>query len=149
MRVLKKFIMNRHTVVRFFSMGYYTFEALRYKENIWKWFLKGEPLIKTGITPDLSPQVIKDKTLSVISFCRNSPFKLLLKVYVMCLILYSIRKFGKTPSDPTRLALRKKCPYSEFFWSSFFRIRTEYGNLLHKSLYSVRMRKNTDQKNSE
>ena len=34
MRVLKKFIMNRHTVVRFFSMGYYTFEALRYKENI-------------------------------------------------------------------------------------------------------------------
>ena len=149
MRVLKKFIMDRHTVVSFFSMGYYTFEALRYKENIWKWFLKSEPLIKIDITPDLSPQVIKDKTLSIISFCRNSPFKLLLKVYVMYLVLYSIRKFDKTPSDPTRLALNKKCPYSEFFWSTFFRIRTEYGNLLHKSLYSVRMRKNTDQKNSE
>ena len=25
------------------------------------------------------------------------------------------------------LALREKCPYSELFWSLFFRIRTEYG----------------------
>ena len=47
------------------------------------------------------------------------------------------------------LALRKKCPYSEFFWSAFSRIPTEYGELLRKSPYSVRMRENTDQKNSE
>ena len=40
-------------------------------------------------------------------------------------------------------ALHEKCPYSEFFWPVFFRIWTEY------SPYSVRMRENTDQKNSE
>ena len=42
-----------------------------------------------------------------------------------------------------------KFPYSEFFWSTFFCIRTEYGDLQSKSLYSVQMRENTDQKNSE
>ena len=42
--------------------------------------------------------------------------------------------------------LREKCPYSKFFWSVFPRIRTEYGDLLRKSPYSVRMRENTDLK---
>ena len=37
-------------------------------------------------------------------------------------------------------ALREKCPYSEFFWSVFSRIRTEYGEILRISPYSVRMR---------
>ena len=32
---------------------------------------------------------------------------------------------------------------------AFSRIRTGYGNLLRKCSYSVRMRENTDQKNSE
>ena len=41
-----------------------------------------------------------------------------------------------------------KTPYSEFFWSVFSRIRTEYGDLLIKSPYSVRMRENADQENS-
>ena len=47
------------------------------------------------------------------------------------------------------LPLRGKFPYSEFFWSTFFRIRTEYGEIYRISPYSVRMRKNTEQKNSE
>ena len=42
--------------------------------------------------------------------------------------------------------LRKKCPYSEFFGSLFFRIWTEYGDLLCKTPYSVLMRENMDQK---
>ena len=46
-------------------------------------------------------------------------------------------------------SLREKCPYSEFFWSVFFRSWTEYGDILRISLYSVRMRENMDQKNSE
>ena len=33
-----------------------------------------------------------------------------------------------------------------FFWSVFSRIWIEYGDLLHKPPYSVRMRENTDQK---
>ena len=47
------------------------------------------------------------------------------------------------------LSLRKKCPYSEFFWSVFSRIQTEYGEIRSISPYSVRVRENTDQKNSE
>ena len=53
-----------------------------------------------------------------------------------------LRKLGQ-------LALRIKCPYSEFFWSVFLRIRTEYGEILRISPYSVGIRENTDQKNSE
>ena len=45
--------------------------------------------------------------------------------------------------------LHEKCPYSEFCWSAFSRIRTEYGEILCISPYSVRMREKTDQKNSE
>ena len=48
-----------------------------------------------------------------------------------------------------KLALHKKCPHSELFWSSFSRIRTEYWAILHISPYSVRMRENVDQNNSE
>ena len=42
-----------------------------------------------------------------------------------------------------------KCPYSEFFWSVFSRIVTEYGEILTIPPYSVWMRENMDQKNSE
>ena len=44
------------------------------------------------------------------------------------------------------LTLPKKCPYSEFFWSVFSRIRTEYGGILRDT---ARIRENADQKNSE
>ena len=44
---------------------------------------------------------------------------------------------------------REKCPYSELFWSVYFRIRTEYGEIRIISLHSVLMRENTDQNNSE
>ena len=36
--------------------------------------------------------------------------------------------------------LPEKCPNTEFFWSVFSRIRTEYGEII------VQMRENTDQK---
>ena len=42
--------------------------------------------------------------------------------------------------------LRKKCPHSQFYCSVFFCIRTEKLRIIP---YSVLMRKNTDQKNSE
>ena len=47
------------------------------------------------------------------------------------------------------MALCKTCPYTELFWSVFFRIWTEYGELRSISPYSVQMRENTDQNNSE
>ena len=47
------------------------------------------------------------------------------------------------------LTLLEKCPYLEFSWSLYSRIRAEYGDLRSKSPYSVRMQEYTDQKNSE
>ena len=46
-------------------------------------------------------------------------------------------------------ALRKNCPYSEFFWSIFSRIPTEYGDLPSKSSNSVQMPENTEENNFE
>ena len=46
-------------------------------------------------------------------------------------------------------ALREKCPYSEFLWSVFSHIWTEYGEIRSNSLYSVRMWENANQKNSK
>ena len=43
----------------------------------------------------------------------------------------------------------EKCPYLEFYWSAFSHIRTEYGELLRKSSYSLQMQENTDQENSK
>ena len=45
--------------------------------------------------------------------------------------------------------LRKKCPYSELFWSAFSRIRTQYREIRSTSPHSVRMLENKDQNNSE
>ena len=47
------------------------------------------------------------------------------------------------------ISLREKCPYSELFWSAFFRIRIEYEEILCISPYSVRIRENAEQNNSE
>ena len=64
-------------------------------------------------------------------------------------------KFGKTSKSVNilwnwlQLTLRKKCLYSKLFWSVFFCIRTECGEILRISPYSVRMRENADQNNSE
>ena len=50
----------------------------------------------------------------------------------------------------TRLCtLREKCPYSGFFWSVFFRIWTEYGEMLRISPYSAQMLENMDHNYSE
>ena len=47
------------------------------------------------------------------------------------------------------MTVPEMCPYSELFWSVFSRIRTENGEILRISPYSVRIRENTDQNNSE
>ena len=46
-------------------------------------------------------------------------------------------------------ALLEKCAYSELFWCAFSRIRTEYGGIIRITPYSLRMRENIDQNNSE
>ena len=46
-------------------------------------------------------------------------------------------------------SLHEKWPYSAFFWSIFSRIWTEYLEIRSISPYLVRMRENTNQKNSK
>ena len=46
-------------------------------------------------------------------------------------------------------SLREKCPYSELFWFTFSRFWTEYEEIRIISPYSVQMRENADQNNSE
>ena len=53
-------------------------------------------------------------------------------------MLLSLDIFSRKVTSFEFLTLLEKCPYSEFFWSVFSRIRTKY---------SVRMPKNTDQNN--
>ena len=61
-----------------------------------------------------------------------------------------ILKFSqKKKASEQPKAVREKCPYSEFFWSVSSGIWIEYGETLRISPYSVRMRENTDLKNSE
>ena len=47
------------------------------------------------------------------------------------------------------VTLREKCQHWELFWSAFSRFRTEYGEIRCVSPYSVRIRENADQNNSE
>ena len=49
----------------------------------------------------------------------------------------------------SRFELCKKCPYSEFLWSVYSHIQTEYRDLSSKSSYSSQVKENTAQKNSE
>ena len=84
------------------------------------------------------------KTSTIALFCEN----------FFCLQLWTIfrKKFHHDVWQSHKCASWlsvKKCPNSEFFWSVFFRIRTEYRDLWGKSPYSIRMGENRDQKNSE
>ena len=67
--------------------------------------------------------------------------------------LWSIKKYFNKETGNRRntlcYTLGEKCPYSEFLWFVFSRIRTECGEILPTSPYSIRMRKNIDQKNSK
>ena len=49
-------------------------------------------------------------------------------------------RYVKHAQQINRHTLSEKCPYLELFWSTFFRIQTEYGEIRSISPYSVRMR---------
>ena len=60
-----------------------------------------------------------------------------------------VQKFRIESLQRAKVSVCEKCPYSEFFWSVFSSIRTEYREVLCISPYSVRMLENANQKNSE
>ena len=55
----------------------------------------------------------------------------------------------KNTKTQMRITMRKKCPYSELFWTIFSGIRTEHEEIQSISPYSVRIREYTNQNNSE
>ena len=59
------------------------------------------------------------------------------------------RNHGQKRIKYLHMSVRKKCPYSELFWSAFSRSRTKYGEIQSISSYSVRMWENAVQNNSE
>ena len=83
--------------------------------------------------------------LSIITFWRQNKFLRLLSIFS----IVSQYNGLKNPKCFWNTTLYKKCPYSELFWFLFSHIRTEYGEIPSISLYSVQMRENTDQNNSE
>ena len=85
----------------------------------------------------------KFSTFSTCSFNSSvSTFSLLIRESTNCFLISSLLSL-------LIFALRKKCSYSELFWSVFSRTRTECGEILCISPYSVRMLGNTYQNNSE
>ena len=66
--------------------------------------------------------------------------------FVRCQRTLVTRAYNSNPSITQK---SKKCLNSELFWSVFSRIRTEYWDIQSISLYSVRMRENANQRNSE
>ena len=68
---------------------------------------------------------------------------------ILCLTYSVFTRLLEFLKKPEKHSLHEKCPYSKLFWSAFSCIRTEYEQILCISLYSVRMRKNADQNNSE
>ena len=89
------------------------------------------------------------------SDCFNETASLFSKTILLLFFTYQHFKYKCksrhkfTTSSLCVKRLNKKCPYSEFFWSIFSRIRTEYGEIRSISPCSVRMRENRDQKISE
>ena len=67
--------------------------------------------------------------------------------HICSVLLLMTGKSGNSVCILPIVSLREKCPYSKFFWSVYSRIRTECERSI--SSYSVRMRENRDQKNSE
>ena len=74
-----------------------------------------------------------------------SHLKIMIRIFIIQEVNNMIDDMCQVTISSQSQPLRKNCPYSEFFGSLFFRIWTEYGDLLCKSLYSVLMRGNMDQ----
>ena len=103
-------------------------------------FLSPEDSHEEGFVTDYSFVGYRDAftTLSKIyggAFCKNCKRKIFAKYFIM--YLWQVLN---TSHCVESVQIRS------FFWSVFSRIRTEYGEILHISPYSVRMWENTDQK---
>ena len=79
----------------------------------------------------------------------------MMQAWLVCILLEFVNKrlkqvfkFG-TFVNYAIITLREQCLHSQFFWSIFSLIRTEYGEMWNISRYSTQMRRNTDHENSE
>ena len=87
---------------------------------------------------------------SFLRICLHLLTKSLTENFAFCAVIKTAQKgIPKLLLCFKGLIVYEKCPYLELFWSLFYHIRTEYGEILHISLYPVRIQQNTDQNNSK
>ena len=67
--------------------------------------------------------IISELIIKVLNYAKYYTYNL--KIISDSLII--VRHFFLTLKPNLPESLRKKCPYSELFWSVFSRIRTKYG----------------------
>ena len=87
------------------------------------------------------------RKIYLVQICQQWMFVMFIKNVL--LYLGSIKFERRYLCNQLFISTREKRPYLEFFWSVLSRIWTEYGEILRISPYSIRIRENTDQKNSE
>ena len=87
--------------------------------------------------------------LQDLSLPRSPQLKSYKTQYLLCNSICHVQLDDSIFRETSVQTLRKKCSYSELFWSVFSRILTEYREILRISPYSARMRENTDQNNSK
>ena len=113
---------------------------------IYIYIIKEHKFIRNVLDEDNLKKSDDLKTLSV----YYEMFTELFKVFI--LLEDSNKRSGnvdETVDKDLKDLLRKKCPYSDLFWSAFSRIRTKCKEILSISPYSVRMWENGDQNKSE
>ena len=88
-------------------------------------------------------------TNSILVKFQTFPLHLLFKEFYQIFYCKFTDQLHSVILNLKNTALREKYSNSKFFCSVFSRIRTEYGEIRSISPQSVRMRENTDQKNSE
>ena len=83
------------------------------------------------------PQSFICKTTKYFRLGRIAHQHELISAYLFILALEILFLLLKTNSNinAPKISLRKKCPYSEFFWSVFSRIWTEYGEIRSAEKY--------------
>ena len=113
---------------------------------IYIYIIKVHKFIRNVLDEDNFKKSDDLKTLSIY-------YKMFTKLFKVFILLEDSNKrlenFDEIIDKDLKYLPRKKCPYSDLFWSTFSRIRTKCREILSISPYSVRMQENGDQDKSK
>ena len=103
---------------------------------IYIYIIKVHKFIRNVLDEDNFKKSDDLKTLSIY-------YKMFTKLFKVFILLEDSNKrlenFDEIVDKDLKYLPRKKCPYSDLFWSTFSRIRTKCREILSISPYSVRM----------